>query len=302
MAFVAAQGLNYDGGHDETHGLTPAGEIIEVPLHRHEVSMDLTELQLSVQHAFTDRWIGTLRIPFSSRRQDTEVVPVDPATPAELTAMENNGYIHHRDETFRGVGDPRLSVGLQGVPGLREGDGFFAALGFTVPLGETEADPWKAGAAGEKHTHPQLGTGTVDPVMELRYGLPLQARLALLSGLQVRWPVYENRKTYRGPLDLRGEVSAVGRIHGPFTGLLGYDLLVQGYSHWNGLRDPNSGIVSHSVRFGLGGAFRGTGFQLSAFVPVGQDLLQGGDAFELGPTIVLSVSRAWTQEGDSHGQ
>ncbi|MBD3336488.1 MAG: hypothetical protein GF355_13330 [Candidatus Eisenbacteria bacterium] len=294
MSFQIAHGINYDGGHDEDHGLTEDGEIIHVPHHRHEVSMDLTETQVSVQHALTDRWIATLRVPFSNRVQETGVVPVAPATPEEIEAMERNGTIHHRDETFRGIGDVKLLFGMQQTSWLREGDWFLGSAGLTVPFGETEEDPWIAGARGEKHTHPQLGTGTFDPLLELRYGMPLSDRVSALGGAQARLPVYENSKTYEGPLDLRVDAGAILSLGGSWSGLVGYDLLVQGYSHWNGVRDKNSGIVSHSVRVGAGTAAGGLGLQLSAFFPFAQDLLQDeGDGFEQGPTFLLSVGRGW---------
>ncbi|MCA9759556.1 MAG: hypothetical protein KDA27_27420 [Candidatus Eisenbacteria bacterium] len=288
-----AHGIDYDGGHDEDHGLTEDGTLIHVPTHQHEVSMDLTEVQLSAEHAFSDRWIGAIRIPFSNRTQDTGIVAPETASQEEIEAMIRNGDIHHRDETFRGIGDPKLLFGVQRSGSLREGDYFTGLVGLSLPFGKTEEDPWIAGAHGEEHTHPQLGNGTVDPLAQLRYGAPVHSRVSLIGGVQARLPLYENSKTYRGPLDMRIDAGAITNLGRSITGVVGYDLLVQGYSYWNGERDQNSGILSHSVRIGFGSSVGPIGLQLSGFFPFYQDLLQAeGDGFEQGPTFLLSLARS----------
>ena len=187
-----------------------------------------------------------------------------------------------------------MLVGTQRVYSLREGDLFSGAIGASLPIGRTEEDPWTAGDRGEKHTHPQLGNGTFDPLLELRYGVPVGYEVSALGGVHVRFPVYENSKTYRGPIELRADANVLTRLGSRWTAAIGYDLLFQGYSQWNGTRDPNSGIVSQSVRLGAGTALAGTGLQLSAFFPFHQNLLQDeGDGFEQGPTFLLSIARAF---------
>jgi len=101
-------GSDFEGGHPETKGLTPAGQVITVPGRRHEVTLDLTRIQISTDYALADDWQGRLRLPYDIKDQESEVTFVESATAAEREAMLRNLEIHHRDETYSGFGDASL--------------------------------------------------------------------------------------------------------------------------------------------------------------------------------------------------
>src|SRR5688572_32805371 len=65
--------------------------------------------------------------------------------------------IHHRNENVTGLGDPMLL----GWYGRALGDWRLTGrAGLSIPLGDTEEDPFALGDQGLAHQHIQMGTGT----------------------------------------------------------------------------------------------------------------------------------------------
>ncbi len=108
MFLNVTSGFNLEGGHDELHGLDANDNLIDVPLHRHAVSLDFTRIEAEVQHTLRDGWDVWLRVPYDVKDQSVSIKLVDPATDAEQQAMERNSWIHHRDDTYQGISDLKL--------------------------------------------------------------------------------------------------------------------------------------------------------------------------------------------------
>ncbi len=255
--------------------------------------MDMTEIQLTLQYAWNENWFGTVRLPFSNRKQAASIHTMEPATSEDIEAMQRNGFIHHRDQTYRGIGDLRLLAGRQFTSVFGANDWFTVSGGLTVPFGETQKDPWVLGSAGMRHDHIQLGSGTFDPTIDSRYVTRFAEKWGMTAGATARWPLYENDKTYRGPFDLSADASALYAFIDNWNVSAGYHLLVQGYAHWDGDRDENSGVIAHSAQVGLSTSVGGNAISIGAFFPVSLELLiDEGDGFEPGPTLLFSIGRS----------
>jgi hypothetical protein len=101
--------------------------------------------------------------------------------------------IHHRTETLVGLGDPWLS--LRGVRQLGPWAFVFRG-GATFPIGRTVDNPFELGRAGKSHQHVQLGTGTVDPFLEVELRRRWE-RFTLSSWLLGKATLYQNGRGYR---------------------------------------------------------------------------------------------------------
>lgn len=288
-------GFNLEGGHDELHGLDANGNLIDVPLHRHAVSLDFTRIETEVQHTLADGWDVWLRVPYDIKDQSVSIELVDPATQAEQEAMERNSFIHHRDDTYRGISDLKLLGAHWRSSAFRSGDAFELALGTSIPVGKTEPDPIMAGDAGEEHLHIQFGSGTFDPLLELYYATAVSSGIVLRGFGLGRFPFYQNDKTYRGPIEVSSGLSI--EQHDVFATIslrAVYSFFYQGYAYWDGERDPNTGLLSNSVVLG---ATSDVGWRTSLGVavryPFAQRTLSSeGDTFEQGPTFLLTIMRS----------
>ena len=296
MSVTAIRGFGFDGGHLEEHGLSESGEVIEVPTHRHEISMNVVDVQAFGRYAFNESWFGELRVPFGIRDQEVEIqtrLAGSAPTQDEIDAMIRNGANHHRTETFSGIRDPQILVGRQSLAPFAENDLLLWSAGVTVPLGSTEADPWLRAEEGRRHTHIQLGSGTVDPVISLQYVRPLSSRWSAIATTSGRFPLYENSKTFQGPIDGSFSGRAIFVPGGMWSFDAGYQLAAQGYAHWDGERDENTGLLSHTFELGATGQFAGTRVRLGGLFPVATHLfLDDSDGFKPGPSLSLSVTRS----------
>lgn len=140
------------------------------------------------------------------------------------------GDIHHRNETLVGPGDPWLMA----VAGRRVGAWSMALRGgVTIPLGQTEANPFDLGRRGLRHQHIQFGTGTWDPLA----GLGVARRLGDVvtsASVLARLPVSENRHGYRAGRRLQVTTAADRRIHGPWRAQAGLDYAHETAETWDG--------------------------------------------------------------------
>lgn len=292
MLLNVTGGFNLEGGHDEHHGLDANGTLVPVPLHRHAVSLDFVRIEGEIQHTFADRWDVWLRVPYDIKDQSVAIALVEPATPAEREAMDRNSCLHHRDGTYEGVSDPKL-LAAHWLPAVfRDDDALEFALGTSIPLGRTEADPFKAGDAGQEHLHIQFGSGTFDPLAEVYYAVPLLSSVVMRVFGGGRFPVYENEKTYRAPVEVATGLSL--EQHDLFAQVslrAAYAFFYQGYGYWDGERDPNSGLVSHSVVLAATADLgAGTSIGLGLRLPFAQRTLSSeGDAFEQGQSLLFTL-------------
>jgi hypothetical protein len=285
-------GFGFDGGHDEDRGIDPGGTVIAVPDHSHEVSLDFYRTELALEVTPIDGFDVWLRIPYEVKVQRATVKIPAGATAAEADAMRSNGRIHHRDETYHGLGDLQLLVAGRSADVLAEGDRLLIAAGLTLPTGKTERDPFQLAAVGRKHQHIQFGRGTVDPLLEIAYALPLPTDLTLSPFLNVHASLYENGFGYRGPV----EGTAALRLGWRPTDWLSVggelSVFVQGYAHWDGHRDPNTGLVATGALLDVAvDPSDGFRIRVGVRVPISTRTLdRDGDAFNAGIAILFSIS------------
>ncbi len=242
-----------------------------------------------------DNWKVMLSIPYAIKSQDAKVEEIEPTSPAEKQAILANQNIHHRDETYRGFSDFSLRFSHIRLGILRGGDRFIASLGTSIPIGKTEDDPFKLGDAGLKHLHIQFGAGTFNPLAEVHYGTPLFRDFSMSASISGQFPFYENSKTYRGPMEVTSIAEVKYHLFDWFTFHTTYLGFYQSYAHWDDERDINSGLVLNAGLLGatLNTAY-GVSMRLSVMLPFHRRTLSDeGDAFKLGPTVSLTMSRSF---------
>lgn len=294
--------LNAEGGHLETKGISPDGNVIKVPLHRHHVNLNIFRIDVGLKYQLSSEWVLEANIPYETKTQEATLEEIHTVTPAEWEAIIRNRDNHHRNETYIGFADADIFLGyrMQGL--LGENDFFMARVGTTVPLGKIEEDPWKLGDAGLEHLHIQFGTGTFNPLLDLYYSLPIYKELKASASIRGKLPFYENSKTYRGSR----EVTYIGglsyRVSDWLTFQAGYLGFYQSYAQWAGERDINTGLRFSMASFGASVV---TPYELplslSVMLPLNQEtlyddtdaLLDGvyeeSDAFKFGPLISLTL-------------
>lgn len=251
-----------------------------MPLHRHEVSLDYTRVEVALDYAMSAAWSATLRVPWEQKAQHASIQLIDPATPEQREAMLRGMNLHHRDATYRGLGDLTL------LARRRLGDRFTLSFGTSIPTGHTVENPYLLGDRGIEHVHIQFGSGTFDPVVDASWYAG-----AFNAFASARVPLYENSRTFRAPMELSGGIGASHRIGERLRVRAELAAFRQGYGEWNGVRDENTGLVSTSATLGGSLRVRETLFALDVRVPLSQRTLAEGDSFKQGPAVMLTVGR-----------
>lgn len=290
FSLTTLYGSNFEGGHFSTTGTSAGGRAVTVPLYRHEVSLDYARVELGLQYVLTPEWDLIARIPWEQKRQDSSIGFVDPSSLDERLAMQRNMDVHHRAVTLRGLSD-LMFLGRRRLSNVRrEGDGVALSVGLTMPTGRTVENPYRLGSEGIEHLHIQFGTGTADPLLEASYHSPIGGRLSAGAYVAGRFPFYENARSFRAPVDATSGGHLSHRTTDRLQLRLEASVYAQGYGYWDGARDENTGLVSTSI---AGGAtLRAGAMSVSADVryPLSQRTLTEGDAFQQGPTFVVSIS------------
>lgn len=258
-----------------------------MPLHRHRVQLTVQRFELELALTPATDWELALRIPWSEKRQVTHIERVDPATPAQIDAMERNSQIHHATATYRSIEDLQfLATRRGGKSSCRWRVGW----GVSLPTGITRSDPYLLGDAGQPHVHLQSGTGTLDPLLEFGVYRPLGTRLGLDFSATGRAPLYTNSRGYRGPPEGSAGLLLLGAPSPNFAWRLGAVAGIQGDARWHGRVDPNSGVLALRGAAGISWTIpSGTALRLDLIHPVYQRLKHGGDAFRPGTTLVLGI-------------
>lgn len=279
------------GGHVETEGVLPDGKVIDVPLHRHHVKLNIFRVDVGLKYQFNSHWMLEANVPYETKAQEATVEKIDPVTPEQWNAIVRNGNNHHRNETYTGLADAHVLLAHH-VHGIFKEDDFFTGrIGTTIPFGKTEADPWKLGAAGLEHLHIQFGTGTFNPIVDLHYSLPLYKGLGANASIRGKFPFYENSKTYRAPRELTYTGGLNYRFNDWLSLQAGYLGFYQSYAYWAGELDINSGLLFSMASVG---ASIVTPYNIPVSValvlPLSQKTLyEESDAFEFGPLVSLTV-------------
>jgi hypothetical protein len=290
FSLTTVLGRDFEGGHFELQGIDAAGHVVDVPVHRHEVSLDYTRFELGMQYTLSPDWDLVARLPWEEKAQTSVVAFVDPATPEEHAAMLRNADVHHRTATYRGLGDGMLLGRRRWTNVWREDDLLSVTFGSTVPIGRTEENPYLLGDQGLEHRHIQFGTGTFDPIVEASYAFRLTPAATAGAYLAGRIPLYENARTFHAPFDTSAGINASYALTPRVTARAEAGAYYQGYGEWNGLRDENTGLVSTSAVAGLSVLIGRVVVGADVRVPLTARTLSEGDAFKQGPTFVFTIS------------
>lgn len=280
------------GGHLESRGLSPTGEVVDAPLHRHHVALSTYRIDIGLHYSLSDRWVLHANVPYAVKNQEASVEWLDPVTAEERDAILRSRDIHHRDETYTGLSDSDLFLGCK-IRGLfKTGDVLFARLGTTVPTGKTEENPWKLGDAGIAHLHIQFGTGTFNPLANLRYSLPLYRGLMITASARGMFPFYENSKAYRGSAELSYTAGFTYRLFDWLSFNGNYLGFYQSAASWAGERDINTGLRYSMAALGMSLAtLNDISVSANVMFPLTQETLYAeGDAIEFGTLISLTTS------------
>lgn len=168
----------------------PDCAVYDIPPHTHDQSISWLRLDPTLNMGLGKGFQVSVTMPL-----DLRVLTVDYYTSDGATYDPPYGDIHHRDETLYGIVDPRVYIQRF----MRPNDGLIlgGGLGVTVPLGQTEDDPFALGSEGEYHQHMQFGTGVFTPLARgtLVWSHDLQWGLFAWGGGQL--PLYANDKGYQ---------------------------------------------------------------------------------------------------------
>lgn len=130
--------------------------------YRHDLGITPVDLSVTVAVGLRQNLGAEVYLPLRIIRSRINFTtpagaPYDPAT-------DDISDFHHHNKTYARISDPRLLL----ILGHESADwGFSTRLGFTIPLGRTEENPFELGRQGAEHQHFQWGTGVVSPVVGL---------------------------------------------------------------------------------------------------------------------------------------
>ena len=293
--FKFQQGFDFDGSHFEDKGISPAGNVIDVPLHRHEMSVDVSRLEAELEFSFRDDWDLWIRVPYEIKNRKSSIGLIDAASDGEVQAMLRNNEIHHGTETLEGVSDIKLLVARRWRDLFRKGSVLDLAIGTSLPTGRTEEDTIAAGEEGREHEHFQFGIGTFNPLFELYYQESLSKKLTLGGFALGAFPLYENSKNYRGSTEVTWGVNSRYKLLDWLAADGNFTFLYQGFAEFNDRRDPNSGLIATSFRLGLSlGPWNGTNVNFGVRFPLTQDLISSGeDTLEQGLSFSIGLMHSF---------
>ena len=174
----------------ECPDLGPAcqGSTPPVP-YNHHIDLFMSETTLEASYGITPFLAAEVRLSL----RVTGVTPTYSELDGTPKLVPND--IHHHDVTLVGPGDPWLSVRLGAQAGKLVTT---ARLGFSLPLGRTEPDPYALAAEGQWHEHMQFGTGTFLPLIGAGASYLLDPVEISASALGL-FSVGENSYGYRAP-------------------------------------------------------------------------------------------------------
>ncbi|MEQ9288231.1 MAG: hypothetical protein RIG77_15045 [Cyclobacteriaceae bacterium] len=294
MGINVTNGFNYEGGHPNAVGLSKEGNLVQVPSHDHQVSLDYARIEVNLEYTFATNWTGWLRIPYDFKFQDASINYRNPADLEKSDLIIRNRDIHHRNESYRGPGDIRLLVSRRLNQFLSKNGRLDIAVGTSLPSGKTENDPLAAGLMGQPHLHIQFGTGTFDPLFELHYKTQLAPKWPVVMYSINKISIYTNHKGYRGPFETTAGLS-LGHQLKPWLSIRGsVSNFTQTKSYWNGVADPNSGLFAVNSDVGVTIRKNKLFIAPSYRFPLHQRTLSSsGDTFKYGNTFLLNISTSF---------
>lgn len=257
------------------------------PPQLHDQTFALAELRPTLAVGLTPRLGLELQLPFKIHRTTIRYTRLD-GTPFELDYPN----IHHRNETLLGFGDPLLSARAGWSFGSVHVSG---RLGVSIPLGETEENPFALGEQGLEHQHIQFGTGTFDPSFGLELSAPA-GPFTLRGQLFASWTLYRNRHGFQAGDRYAAGLSAERAFAGGWRASLGVQAITELPERWDGeiQQDGNLGRTDVLVGPSVSLPWGALDLTLGVSVPVYQRLVQAGDeAAQLSYPALVTVGIRW---------
>ncbi len=260
--------------------------------HRHEVKLNVVRFDIGFKFQINKQFQLDAMLPYEIKDQDANIGGLDNIDDEEMRRkILLYQEIHHRDETYRGFSDMDLLLGYHRHGILLNNDMLIAKIGTTIPLGKTEDNPWTLGDMGMEHLHIQFGTGTFNPVADLRYSFPIFEGLRANASVRSKYPLYENSKEYLGSKDITYTAGLNYRATDWLSFQTSYLGLYQSYAYWAGEQDINTGLRFSMVSLGTSIATPyNVPLSITFMLPIQQETLyddsaQGNDAFKLGSLV-----------------
>ena len=236
----------------------------EVQAQRHVLDFNMFVAQLTGAYGLTD-WLSLgLEVPIRATMVTADFLD---ASGGDLPQFQS---IHHRDEALTGLADPTVTTEWS-LPINKLVPSLSASLtaGASLPVGDTEPDPFLLGKLGKRHQHIFYGTGTIDPTLALRLQMDLGVAMLMVSG-RTRASMYRNTAGYKGPVMTETGLKASSSLGiDGWAFVLGPELFHQTPATWGEREAENSGRTELLLAVGVVHRFdSGLSIQASAKTPI----------------------------------
>ena len=175
------------------------------PPDQHHTTLWVTEARLLGEFGIHPNFAIQATLPLRFIGTNTQYTDLS-GTPIQL----DHPNIHHRNQVLVGLGDTQLFLHGAAKPG---GFQLGGRVGFSIPSGQVNPNPFKLGDLGLPHQHLQFGTGTFDPVIGADLSRSFGA-WSLAGFAQTQLPLYRGPEGYQ----------AGTRIFGGLVGISGLGL------------------------------------------------------------------------------
>lgn len=248
-------------------------------------------------------WIGEVRLNATYGLSDSLAIDVQAPFRMTHTTVKFRGLsggplppgyesIHHRNETLRGIGDPRVA-GRTGASVA--GTDLSVQLGLTLPFGRTEENPFALGDAGLRHQHVQFGTGTFNPFVDLHARRRVGPLSVAVSG-NALVPWLENEHGYRAGIRAAGGIRASAPAWKKLEPGIRLDVAHEEPERWAGKVQQDGNLGRTDALLGVTVGYPAGSYHVSfdVAVPVWQRI-EGGQ-LEYPAVVGFGISRAFGDE------
>ena len=258
------------------------------PAHLHDLRFQVGEVRVGAAYGLSEKLAFEMEVPFRVTRSMIVYRQLD-GTPFEPL----DAGIHHRNETLRGISDPRVG----GRTGWKLGPAAVTTfVGVTVPLGRIEPDPFALGDAGLPHQHVQFGTGTFNPFLDAaasgRIG-PVGVRAH--AGVFAPW--YENEHGYQAGLRVGSGLEIQAPPMRGWTFGVRSDVAHEEPERWHGEIQQDGNLGRTDVLVGVTVSRRLGEYRLGADVNVPVFQRVRGGQLDYPGVVGLNLSRSFGPTG-----
>ncbi len=257
--------------------------------YRHEVDVKPIDFNATVAIGLGHHLGLEARIPLRTIRSRVNFTtpggaPYDPSTDGITDG-------HHENKTWTRIADPRVMF----VAATESGAWAFSTrLGFTIPLGTNEADPFTAGRLGLAHQHFQWGSGVVSPVFGVGVNR-LFAGFSISALATAQIPLFRNHHGYMD--SHRFDAAAFASLSSRPLGLSwqgGLSFNHETREEWGGLvtDEGNLGLTNVLASLRVGRSLGPSSIGLSFSLPLHVNAV-GGSIIDYPAIVGLSFSGAF---------